>query len=78
MDKIHNPNDPDYDPVERSEEASRMREHVFKEIDTDKDKMISMDEFINATGTKEFEKNEEWRVSNLFFSLILYSSNFKK
>jgi nucleobindin len=40
-----------------------MREHVFKEIDLDKDKMISLQEFLQATKQQEFKKNDEWKVS---------------
>lgn len=65
LDKIFNASAPEYDPAEREEEANRMREHVFSEIDKDKDKMISLDEFIAATQEKDFKKNEEWKV--LFF-----------
>lgn len=61
LDKLFNASDPLYDPQEREEEANRMRQHVFTEIDQDKDKMISLKEFIDATQKKEFEKNEEWK-----------------
>ena len=57
------------DPVERMEEMSRMREHVFTEIDLDKDKMITMDEFLTYTGkhgeNKKFEENDGWDVSHV-------------
>lgn len=62
LDKIFNASAPEYDPAEREEEANRMREHVFSEIDKNRDKMISLDEFIAATEDKEFKKNEEWKV----------------
>lgn len=62
MDKIFNATDPEYDPAERDEEMNRMREHVFSEIDQDKDKMISLQEFLEATKQKDFQKNEEWKV----------------
>jgi hypothetical protein len=39
-----------------------MREHVFTEIDKNKDRMVSLEEFIDATRNKEFERNEEWKV----------------
>jgi hypothetical protein len=39
-----------------------MREHVFNEIDKDKDRMISKNEFLDATNAREFEKNEGWKV----------------
>jgi nucleobindin len=44
-----------------------MREHVFSEIDKNKDKMISLEEFMTATEDKEFKKNEEWKVADLKF-----------
>ena len=34
------------DLVERAEEAERMREHIVKEMDKNKDRMISKDEFL--------------------------------
>ena len=55
------------DPMERQEEMNRMREHVFTEIDKNKDFMISYDEFIAYTGkhgeNEEFNKTDEgWEV----------------
>jgi hypothetical protein len=66
LDKIYNVSDKAFDPVEREEEMNRMREHVMSEIDKDKDRMVSLQEFIAATQQKEFDKNEEWKVC-LFF-----------
>jgi len=63
LDKIFNTSDPLYDPRERDEEANRMRQHVFTEIDKNKDMMISKEEFIDATKQREFKNNEEWKVS---------------
>lgn len=68
MDKIFKSDGPEYDPAERIEEANRMREHVFSEIDKDKDKIISKKEFMDATSdTRNFEKNEEWKVCDFDF-----------
>ena len=64
MDKIFKKENGEYDPAEREEEANRMREHVFGEIDKNKDKMISLNEFIAATETKDFNKNDEWKVKH--------------
>ena len=41
---------------------ARMREHVFGELDVDKDRFISMDEFLKGTQREEFEKDEGWKV----------------
>ena len=38
--------------VERAEEAERMREHVIKEMDKNKDRMISEDEFLKQVNRK--------------------------
>ena len=62
LDKIFKQTDGEYDPAEREEEANRMREHVFGEIDKNKDRVISFDEFIQATEQKEFNQNDEWKV----------------
>ena len=48
---------------ERYEEMSRMREHVLTELDKDKDKLISVKEFMEYTKTEEFNKDEGWDVS---------------
>ena len=45
----YNKND---DMVERAEEAERMREHVIKERDKNKDRMISEDEFLKQVNKK--------------------------
>ena len=49
LDKVYDPNAPEDDMREREEEMERMREHVFKESDTNKDKLISYDEFLAET-----------------------------
>lgn len=61
--KIHNSSNADYDPRKLNEEVQRMREHVVKEIDKDKDNFVSYDEFIGATKEKDYEKppEEHWK-----------------
>merc|ERR1719462_646135 len=60
LDKAYDPNAPEDDMREREEEMERMREHVFKESDTDKNHMISFDEFLAETQRDEFEKDPGW------------------
>ena len=38
-----------------------MREHVMTEIDKNKDGLVSLDEFLEQTKQKEFDKNEDWK-----------------
>jgi hypothetical protein len=54
---VYDPNAPEDDMREREEEMERMREHVFRESDTDKNKLISFDEFLAETKREEFEKD---------------------
>ena len=39
-----------------------MREHVFGEVDKDKDYLISLEEFIQGTQGEEYEKDEGWKT----------------
>ncbi len=63
LDKVYNTSVHNFDPQEREEEMNRMREHVMNEIDKDKDRMVSLQEFIASTQQSEFKQNEEWKVS---------------
>ncbi|XP_078405409.1 nucleobindin-2-like isoform X1 [Cetorhinus maximus] len=62
LEKIYDPNNEEDDMIEMEEERLRMREHVMKEIDTNKDRLISMDEFLNASEKKEFVDAENWET----------------
>ncbi|KAI6215256.1 EF-hand domain-containing protein [Aphelenchoides besseyi] len=44
--KVYNETDPDDDPREKVEEMYRMREHVVGQMDKNKDRLISLDEFL--------------------------------
>ena len=65
LDKVYDPNEPEDDMKEREEEMERMREHVFKESDTNKDHLISFDEFMTETKKDEFEKDPGWDTMDL-------------
>ncbi len=54
-----------------------MREHLMSEIDKDKDRMVSLQEFIGATQQKEFDKNEEWKVCLLLIFFLFCWQYFK-
>ena len=65
LDKVYDPNEPEDDMREREEEMERMREHVFKESDTNKDHLISYDEFMAETKREEFEKDPGWETMDM-------------
>jgi len=61
LDKVYNESDPNTDQKERNEEMERMREHVMKSMDHDKDGLLSLDEFMAETKNEDFEKDEDWK-----------------
>jgi len=58
LDKVYDPNAPEDDMREREEEMERMREHVFKESDVNKDRLISFEEFLTETKREEFKDDQ--------------------
>ncbi|PNI79132.1 NUCB2 isoform 8, partial [Pan troglodytes] len=44
------------------EERLRMREHVMNEVDTNKDRLVTLEEFLKATEKKEFLEPDSWEV----------------
>lgn len=60
--KVYEEKNSEDDMVEKEEERNRMREHVFSEIDVDKDFLISVDEFMKGTQGEEYEKDEGWKT----------------
>ncbi|XP_059831710.1 nucleobindin-2-like isoform X1 [Hypanus sabinus] len=62
LEKIYDPNNAEDDMVEMEEERLRMREHVMTEIDTNKDRLISADEFLRASEKKEFAEADPWET----------------
>ena len=57
-DPKHNPEAED-DPREMMEEFHRMREHIYKEADKDRDGLISRKEFLDLTSSSDFESKEK-------------------
>lgn len=62
LDKVYNPENEEDDMVEMEEERLRMREHVMNEVDTDKDRLVSLAEFMAATKKEEFLEKDEWET----------------
>ncbi|XP_057693548.1 nucleobindin-2-like isoform X2 [Corythoichthys intestinalis] len=63
LEKVYNSkNEEDDDMVAMEEERLRMREHVMAEVDTNKDRLVSLAEFMAATKKQEFQQKEEWET----------------
>lgn len=50
------------DLMEKAEEMERMREHVFNEVDLNKDRLISWEEFKRMSEQPDFEKDDGWKT----------------
>lgn len=48
--------------VEMEEERLRMREHVMNEVDINKDRLVTLEEFLRATQKKEFLEPDSWET----------------
>lgn len=62
LEKVYDPTREEDDMMEMEEERLRMREHVMNEVDTNKDRLVSLDEFITATNRKEFLEPDGWET----------------
>lgn len=62
LDKVYQSGLPEDDMRERAEEMERMREHVFEETDTNRDGLISFQEFLEQTNRDEWNKDPEWET----------------
>ncbi|XP_077050618.1 nucleobindin-2b isoform X2 [Siphateles boraxobius] len=62
LEKIYDPAREEDDMQEMEEDRLRMREHVMNEIDTNRDRLVSLNEFIAATDKKEFQEPGGWET----------------
>ncbi|XP_066107149.1 nucleobindin-2 isoform X2 [Saccopteryx bilineata] len=62
LEKVYDPKNEEDDMVEMEEERLRMREHVMNEVDSNKDRLVTLDEFLKATEKKEFLEPENWET----------------
>uniref|UniRef100_A0A4W5LB90 Nucleobindin 2a n=1 Tax=Hucho hucho TaxID=62062 RepID=A0A4W5LB90_9TELE len=62
LEKIYDPTNEEDDMVEMEEERLRMREHVMNEVDTNKDRLVSLEEFLIATKKNEFLEPDSWET----------------
>ncbi|XP_038608148.1 nucleobindin-1 [Tachyglossus aculeatus] len=62
LEKVYDPKNEDDDMREMEEERLRMREHVMKNVDTNHDRLVTLDEFLSSTQRKEFAEAEGWET----------------
>uniref|UniRef100_A0A6I8P392 Nucleobindin-1 n=1 Tax=Ornithorhynchus anatinus TaxID=9258 RepID=A0A6I8P392_ORNAN len=62
LEKVYDPKNEDDDMREMEEERLRMREHVMKNVDTNHDRLVTLDEFLSSTQRKEFAEAGGWET----------------
>ncbi|XP_076262989.1 nucleobindin 1 [Rhynchophorus ferrugineus] len=62
LDKIYQQGVPEDDMRERVEEMERMRESVFREMDTNRDQFIDYREFLQQTNSNDFKQDHGWQT----------------
>uniref|UniRef100_A0A3Q0R302 Nucleobindin-1 n=1 Tax=Amphilophus citrinellus TaxID=61819 RepID=A0A3Q0R302_AMPCI len=62
LEKVYDPKNEEDDMMEMEEERLRMREHVMKNVDANKDRLVSLEEFLKSTEKKEFNNPREWET----------------
>ncbi|XP_066484845.1 nucleobindin-2 isoform X1 [Tiliqua scincoides] len=62
LEKVYDPKNEEDDMVEMEEERLRMREHVMNEVDINKDRLVTLEEFMRATEKREFLEPDSWET----------------
>lgn len=62
LEKVYDPKNEEDDMMEMEEERLRMREHVMKNVDLNKDRLVSLEEFLKSTEKKEFNNPKDWET----------------
>uniref|UniRef100_A0A8C5FC89 Nucleobindin-1 n=1 Tax=Gadus morhua TaxID=8049 RepID=A0A8C5FC89_GADMO len=62
LEKVYNSKNEEDDMMEMEEERLRMREHVMKNVDANKDRLVTMEEFLKSTQKREFNNPREWET----------------
>ncbi|MEE6482793.1 hypothetical protein FKM82_013342 [Ascaphus truei] len=62
LEKVYDPKNEEDDMVEMEEERLRMREHVMKNVDTDHDRLVTLNEFLKSTERKDFNEADGWET----------------
>ncbi|KAF7480381.1 hypothetical protein GHT09_008386 [Marmota monax] len=63
LEKVYDPKNEEDDMREMEEERLRMREHVMKNVDTNQDRLVTLEEFLVSTQRKEYgDTGEGWET----------------
>ncbi|KAJ1131694.1 hypothetical protein NDU88_010028 [Pleurodeles waltl] len=62
LEKVYDPKNEEDDMMEMEEERLRMREHVMKNVDTNQDRLVTLQEFIKSTERKDFNEADGWKT----------------
>ncbi|XP_028669470.1 nucleobindin-1 [Erpetoichthys calabaricus] len=62
LEKVYDPKNEEDDMMEMEEERLRMREHVMKNVDTNHDRLVSLQEFLKSTERKDFSNTAGWET----------------
>ncbi|XP_075996876.1 nucleobindin-2-like [Genypterus blacodes] len=60
--KLYDPKNEEDDMFEMEEERLRMKEQVMKEVDKDKDGLVSLAEFLSTSQSSSFQNNDDWET----------------
>uniref|UniRef100_A0A803TZX9 Nucleobindin-1 n=1 Tax=Anolis carolinensis TaxID=28377 RepID=A0A803TZX9_ANOCA len=62
LEKVYDPRNEEDDMLEMEEERLRMREHVMQNVDLNRDRLVTLDEFLKSTQKKEFNEVDGWKT----------------
>ncbi|XP_062993481.1 nucleobindin-1 [Elgaria multicarinata webbii] len=62
LEKVYDPRNEEDDMLEMEEERLRMREHVMTNVDLNRDRLVTLDEFLKSTQKKEFNEVDGWKT----------------
>ncbi|CAI5790714.1 nucleobindinnucleobindin-1 [Podarcis lilfordi] len=62
LEKVYDPRNEEDDMLEMEEERLRMREHVMHNVDLNKDRLVTLEEFLKSTQKKEFNEADGWET----------------
>ncbi|KAM9299631.1 nucleobindin-1 [Gastrophryne carolinensis] len=62
LEKVYDPKNEEDDMVEMEEERLRMREHVMKNVDINHDRLVTLEEFLKSTESKDLNDPEGWQT----------------